>query len=298
MSSEICMSDRLGLARARRIGPLWPSQRRPLYRNAERRANPEVKGRCSRMNSGRRSSPPRRSIRSAAASSSIPPCSTTGACSGCRSARSPTASTRSPRSFSTRRASRSWKRSRTISRSSWRPSRSTSSSACRRWASRSRARVAAQLGHARYVPLGTSRKFWYREELSVPLSSITTPEQPKRLYVDPRMLPLLEGRRVALIDDVVSSGASMDAASAIDDAVQNGAGRDSRRHAAIRSLAGAASRARSEMAVANRRHAANANSRARGGRKMARLRRRRIMIDLFAGQRRRAKGLKSETRNA
>ena len=72
--------------------------------------------------------------------------------------------------------------------------------------------VAQRLGHARYVPFGTSRKFWYREELSVPLSSITTPEQQKRLYVDPRMLPLLEGRRVALIDDVVSSGASMAAA--------------------------------------------------------------------------------------
>ncbi len=72
--------------------------------------------------------------------------------------------------------------------------------------------LALRLGHARYVPLGTSRKFWYREEFSVPLSSITTPEQAKRLYVDPRMLPLLEGRRVALIDDVVSSGASMAAA--------------------------------------------------------------------------------------
>jgi adenine/guanine phosphoribosyltransferase-like PRPP-binding protein len=69
--------------------------------------------------------------------------------------------------------------------------------------------VARHLGHSRYVPLGTSRKFWYREELSVPLSSITTPNQQKRLYIDPRMLPLLEGRRVALIDDVISSGASI-----------------------------------------------------------------------------------------
>lgn len=71
------------------------------------------------------------------------------------------------------------------------------------------AAVARALGHARYVPLGTSRKFWYREELSVPLSSITTPNQEKRLYIDPRMLPLLEGKRVALIDDVISSGASI-----------------------------------------------------------------------------------------
>jgi len=69
--------------------------------------------------------------------------------------------------------------------------------------------VAQKLGHSRYVPLGTSRKFWYLDELSVPLSSITTPNQQKRLYVDPRMSPLLARRRVALIDDVVSSGASM-----------------------------------------------------------------------------------------
>lgn len=69
--------------------------------------------------------------------------------------------------------------------------------------------VARDLGHGRYVPLGTSRKFWYAEEYSVSLSSITTPDQRKRLYADPRMLPLLEGQRVALIDDVISSGASM-----------------------------------------------------------------------------------------
>lgn len=69
--------------------------------------------------------------------------------------------------------------------------------------------VAKALGHRRYVPLGTSRKFWYREDLSVSLSSITTPTQQKRLYIDPRMLPLLQGRRVALIDDVISSGASI-----------------------------------------------------------------------------------------
>ena len=70
------------------------------------------------------------------------------------------------------------------------------------------AAVAQKLGHARYVPLGTSRKFWYDEGLSVPLSSITTQQQ-KRLYIDPRMLPLLEGRRVALVDDVISSGTSI-----------------------------------------------------------------------------------------
>jgi adenine/guanine phosphoribosyltransferase-like PRPP-binding protein len=69
--------------------------------------------------------------------------------------------------------------------------------------------VARKLGHTRYVPLGTSRKFWYLDELSVPLSSITTPDQQKRLYIDPRMLPLMEGKRIALVDDVISSGTSI-----------------------------------------------------------------------------------------
>lgn len=70
------------------------------------------------------------------------------------------------------------------------------------------AAVAERLGHSRYVPCGTSRKFWYVEELSVPMSSVTT-HHVKRLYVDPRMLPLLKGRRVALVDDVISSGTSI-----------------------------------------------------------------------------------------
>ncbi len=69
--------------------------------------------------------------------------------------------------------------------------------------------VARRCGHSRYVPLGYSRKFWYDEELSLPLSSITTPAGGKRIYIDPRMLPLLRGHRVAVVDDVLSSGTSI-----------------------------------------------------------------------------------------
>jgi adenine/guanine phosphoribosyltransferase-like PRPP-binding protein len=72
--------------------------------------------------------------------------------------------------------------------------------------------TARKLGLSRYVPLGTSRKFWYRDDLSVPMTSITSPEQLKRLYLDPRMLPVVENRRVLLIDDVISSGRSIAAA--------------------------------------------------------------------------------------
>lgn len=71
------------------------------------------------------------------------------------------------------------------------------------------ANVARRLGHSRMVALGTSRKFWYDEALSEPLKSITTPGGEKRIYIDPRMLPLLSGKRFVLVDDVVSTGASL-----------------------------------------------------------------------------------------
>lgn len=69
--------------------------------------------------------------------------------------------------------------------------------------------IARRLGHARMVPLGTSRKFWYTDTLSEPISSITSPDKGKIMYLDPRMVPLLEGRRVLLVDDVVSTGTSL-----------------------------------------------------------------------------------------
>ena len=72
--------------------------------------------------------------------------------------------------------------------------------------------VAERLGQSRYVPLGYSRKFWYDDALSEPVSSITSPEAGKRLRLDPNLIPLLEGRRVVLVDDAISTGATAIAA--------------------------------------------------------------------------------------
>jgi adenine/guanine phosphoribosyltransferase-like PRPP-binding protein len=72
--------------------------------------------------------------------------------------------------------------------------------------------VAARLGQPRYVPLGYSRKFWYNDALSEPVSSITTPDAGKRLRLDPNLLTLIKGRRVALVDDAISTGATTMAA--------------------------------------------------------------------------------------
>jgi adenine/guanine phosphoribosyltransferase-like PRPP-binding protein len=72
--------------------------------------------------------------------------------------------------------------------------------------------VAGKLGQTRYVPLGYSRKFWYDDALSEPVASITSPEAGKRLRLDPNLVSLLKGRRVALIDDAISTGATAVAA--------------------------------------------------------------------------------------
>jgi adenine/guanine phosphoribosyltransferase-like PRPP-binding protein len=71
------------------------------------------------------------------------------------------------------------------------------------------ASVAKKLGHPYYVPLSYSRKFWFEDDLSVPVNSITTPVQPKTVYIDPRLIERLEGRRVLLVEDVISTGGTV-----------------------------------------------------------------------------------------
>jgi adenine/guanine phosphoribosyltransferase-like PRPP-binding protein len=71
------------------------------------------------------------------------------------------------------------------------------------------ASVGKKLGHEYYVPLSYSRKFWFEDELSTPVNSITTPVQPKTVYIDPRLIERLEGRRVLLVEDVISTGGTV-----------------------------------------------------------------------------------------
>jgi adenine/guanine phosphoribosyltransferase-like PRPP-binding protein len=72
--------------------------------------------------------------------------------------------------------------------------------------------VSERLGHSRYVPLGYSRKFWYDDALSEPIFSITSPSGEKRLYLDPNVVGLLTAKRICIVDDAISSGASILAA--------------------------------------------------------------------------------------
>jgi len=81
------------------------------------------------------------------------------------------------------------------------------------------AAVARALGHAGWIAPSTTRKRWYDDVLSVPLGSITAPatgaNAARRMWLDPRLLPRLAGRRVLLVDDVISTGSSATAGLAL-----------------------------------------------------------------------------------
>ncbi|MEM7022806.1 MAG: phosphoribosyltransferase, partial [Pseudomonadota bacterium] len=66
--------------------------------------------------------------------------------------------------------------------------------------------IAKQLGHRHFAPLGYSRKYWYQDNMSEPVRSITSPDAAKRVFIDPNLLPRVSGKRVLVVDDTISSG--------------------------------------------------------------------------------------------
>jgi adenine/guanine phosphoribosyltransferase-like PRPP-binding protein len=74
------------------------------------------------------------------------------------------------------------------------------------------AATARALGHRGWVAPSTTRKRWYDDDASVALGSITSPatgaNRDRRMWLDPRLLHRMQGRRVVLVDDVISTGSS------------------------------------------------------------------------------------------
>lgn len=81
------------------------------------------------------------------------------------------------------------------------------------------AAVARALGHENWVAPSTTRKRWHDDALSAPLGSITAPaagaNAARRMWLDPPLLGRLQGRRVLLVDDVISTGSSAQAGLAL-----------------------------------------------------------------------------------
>ncbi|KAM0127201.1 hypothetical protein ACHAPC_010674 [Botrytis cinerea] len=72
--------------------------------------------------------------------------------------------------------------------------------------------VAEELGFDRHIPWGYSKKPWYGDQLTTKISCLfDKPGQGPPVYLDPNLLSLVKGKRIALIDDVISSGTTISA---------------------------------------------------------------------------------------
>ena len=74
--------------------------------------------------------------------------------------------------------------------------------------------VSRELGLDRYVILQKSPKIHLANALVQPVRSVTTATE-QRLLLDREAIPLLSGKRVAVVDDVVATGSSLAAALAL-----------------------------------------------------------------------------------
>ena len=70
--------------------------------------------------------------------------------------------------------------------------------------------LARLLGHADYVVLRKTRKLYMTDPVALDVKSITT-AQPQKFYLGHDQQELLRGKRVCVVDDVVSTGGTLQA---------------------------------------------------------------------------------------
>lgn len=74
--------------------------------------------------------------------------------------------------------------------------------------------MARQAGNPRYILARKAPKLYMRDLFSVTVNSITTAREQK-LYLDGKDAALMKGKRVLLVDDVISTGESLKALEAL-----------------------------------------------------------------------------------
>lgn len=70
--------------------------------------------------------------------------------------------------------------------------------------------IARELGHAYYAVARKSKKLYMQDGLEVTINSSITTGNPQKLYLSHVDAELLRGKKVGIIDDVVSTGNSLD----------------------------------------------------------------------------------------
>ena len=74
--------------------------------------------------------------------------------------------------------------------------------------------MARQAGHAKYILARKAPKLYMRDVFGVTVQSITTAKEQK-LYLDGADAELMKGKRILLVDDVISTGESLRALEAL-----------------------------------------------------------------------------------
>ena len=74
--------------------------------------------------------------------------------------------------------------------------------------------MARQAGNAKYILARKGPKLYMRDIFSVTVNSITTAKE-QRLYLDGADAALMKGKRILIVDDVISTGESLSALEAL-----------------------------------------------------------------------------------